>query len=285
MKGRTKRSDLKGGRRPKENKIRAERRPSPESISLVDDNMKRLYILKVGTTYPAVAKMLGDFDAWTMEALGGLNVGTCVLDVENGAPLPPSDECAGVVITGSHSFVTDELPWSVEMEKWIPSLLEACTPVFGICYGHQLLARDAGGTVDFHPRGEEIGTVQVHLLPECAHDVLFRSLPRSFLVHVTHSQSVLRLPPGATPLACNAHDPHQAFRIGKCAWGVQFHPEYSAGIMRSYIRVEASESETAGLNIPELLNAVQETPVATRTLRNFGRFVESRPADRANAGS
>jgi len=251
---------------------------------MADDNMKRLYILKAGTTYPAVAESLGDFDAWTREALGGVRVGISVLDAEHGAPLPTTDDCAGVVITGSHSFVTDELPWSLEIERWIPGLLEAGTPVFGICYGHQLLARAAGGIVGFHPRGEEIGTVGVHLLPECAHDSLFRSLPRAFPVHATHSQSVLRLPPKATRLAFNAHDPHHALRVGKCAWGVQFHPEYTAEIMRAYIREEAVEIESAGLDLAEVLHSVAETPIAVQLLRNFARFVEDRPADKGNPG-
>jgi GMP synthase (glutamine-hydrolysing) len=247
---------------------------------VADEKMKRLYIIKIGATFPATAKVLGDFDVWTTAALGDVDIETCVLDVEHGAPLPPSAECAGIVVTGSHAMVTDELPWSVELEKWIPSLLDTGTPFFGICYGHQLLARAAGGIVDFHPRGEELGTVQVHLLPDCAHDVLFRSLPRTFPAHVSHFQSVLRLPPKAIRLAFNDFEPHHAFRVGECAWGVQFHPEYNADIMRSYLQEDTTEPESSGLNIPELLLAVEETPVAARTLRNFGRFVEDRLANK-----
>jgi len=243
--------------------------------------MKRLYILKAGSTYPTIAKLLGDFDVWTMEALGDIDVDTCILDLERGAPLPSAAECSGIIITGSHSFVTDEIPWSVELEKWIPPLLDAGTPIFGICYGHQLLARAAGGYVDFHPQGKEIGTARVHLLPDCTHDVLFRSLPQTFLAHVTHSQSVLHLPPEATRLAFNAYEPHHAFRIGECAWGVQFHPEYNAKIMRCYIEEDAAELEPLGLNIPELLNAIEETPIAAQILRNFGRFVEDRLAEQS----
>ncbi|MDA8125754.1 MAG: glutamine amidotransferase [Deltaproteobacteria bacterium] len=235
--------------------------------------MKRLYILKVGTTYPDTAKTWGDFGAWTAAALGELALETAILDVEQGASLPAAAECAGLVITGSHSMVTDALPWSIELEQWIPSLLAAGIPLFGICYGHQLLARASGGEVHFHPEGEEIGTVKVHLLPDCAGDVLFRTLPRTFGAHVVHSQSVLRLPPGSVCLAMNAFEPHQAFRIGECAWGVQFHPEYSAAIMRSYIE-HATELEPSEKS--ERLGAVKETPAAAQVLRNFGRFVADR---------
>ncbi|MFK5925068.1 MAG: glutamine amidotransferase [Desulfuromusa sp.] len=241
--------------------------------------MKKLYILKVGTTFSTIEKCFGDFDTWTAAALGVMAVETCILNVEHGAVLPKVGECAGVVITGSHAMVTDNLPWSVELEKWIMLILDVEIPFFGICYGHQLLAQAAGGQVGFHPRGKEIGTVPVHLLSDYVNDALFRSLPESFVVHATHSQSVFCLPPGATRLAANAYEPNHAFRLGDCAWGVQFHPEYNAEIMRSYINEQAEELKSAGLNSSELCRTVCETPIAAETLRNFARLVERRLTD------
>jgi GMP synthase (glutamine-hydrolysing) len=241
--------------------------------------MKRLYIIKAGTTFPATAREFGDFDQWTAKTLGLADGEIVIVDAEHGAALPATGECAGVVITGSHAMVTDHLPWSVKLQEWIPSLLKAGTPLFCICYGHQLLAQAAGGRVGFHPHGKEIGTVTVHLLPECANDPLFQSLPQSFLVHVTHSQTVPALPKGAIRLAANAHEHNHAFRLGDWAWGVQFHPEYSADIMRSYIHEQAEELESAGLNVSKILYCVSETPFAAETLRNFGNLVKRRLAD------
>ena len=67
---------------------------------------------------------------------------------------------------------------------------------WGICYGHQLLAKAAGGEAGYHPRGKEIGTVRVDLVDGHNGDALFQSLPNSFAAHVTHSQTVLQLPGG-----------------------------------------------------------------------------------------
>ena len=103
--------------------------------------MKKLYIIKAGTTFSTTAKQYGDFDRWTLAALGTTDIETCILDALNGEELPDAGEFAGVIITGSHAMVTDELPWSVRLENWIPSLLAAGTPLFAICYGHHLLAR------------------------------------------------------------------------------------------------------------------------------------------------
>lgn len=238
--------------------------------------MKKLYILKVGSTFPATAKQFGDFDAWTSAGLGAMAIPTLVVDAEQGADLPRLEECAGVVITGSHAMVTDNLPWSLKLESWIPSLLGARVPLLGICYGHQLLARAAGGEVGYHPRGKEIGTVAIELLPAAARDPLFKALPTSFLAHATHAQTVLRLPPGATPLASNSFEPNHAFGLQGCAWGVQFHPEYSAEIMRVYIRAQASALEAKGKDVAALLATVTETPAAAATLKNFAALVKDR---------
>lgn len=72
--------------------------------------MKRSYIIKAGTTFPATAKQFGDFDRWTAAALGAVGVETCVLDAEHGAAFPAAGDCAGMVITGSQAMVTDDLP-------------------------------------------------------------------------------------------------------------------------------------------------------------------------------
>jgi GMP synthase (glutamine-hydrolysing) len=82
-------------------------------------------------------------------------------------------------------------------------------------------------------------------------------------------------------LAANAFEPNHAFRLGNFAWGVQFHPEYSADIMRSYIKEQAKELTSAGMNVSDLLRAVSETPVAAKTLTNFARIVEKYLANTA----
>jgi len=241
-----------------------------------ESGLKRLYIIKTGTTFPATLEQLGDFDTWTRTGLGETDAEIGIVDAENGAGLPPAVDCVGVVITGAHPMVTDALPWSLAIEKWLPSLLAAETPVFGICYGHQLLARAAGGEVGYHPRGKEIGTVGISCLPEAERDPLFRDLPASFRAHATHAQTVLTLPSGAVRLAANGHETNHAFRIGACAWGVQFHPEYTPEIMRAYIREQAGELAAAGLGPEHLLQAVVPTPEAGGLLRKFADLAARR---------
>ncbi len=235
--------------------------------------MRRLFIIKAGTTFPNTARQWGDFDLWTLNGLQLSSSEVEVVDVAAGSPLPDAIACSGVVVTGSHAMVTDNLPWSEATAAWIPSLIAAEVPFLGICYGHQLLAQAMGGRVGFHPGGEEIGTVDIHLLPNSRTDPLFCSLPSPFKAHTTHSQTVLSLPQGAVCLASNSFEPHHAFRLGSCAWGVQFHPEYDRKIMESYVVEQTEGLEAAGQDVPELLRTIADTPEAATILRRFGRMM------------
>lgn len=183
--------------------------------------------------------------------------------------LPPADSCLGVAITGSHDMVTDNLPWSIAVEKWLPSLVREEVPLLGICFGHQLLARAMGGKVGYHPGGIESGTVEISLSSSCADDPLFSGLPVQFPAHADHSQTVLSLPPGAVCLASSPHDPHHAFRIGRNAWGLQFHPEFTAKIMSEYILEQADKLRGAGISVPALLAGIRDTPVPRMLMKKF----------------
>jgi len=83
-------------------------------------------------------------------------------------------------------------------------------------------------------------------------------------------------------LAANAHEPNHAFRLGDCAWGLQFHPEFDADVMRSYVKEQADELKSAGLDVAEILDEVADAPFAAKTLRNFARFVEGRLVNKTN---
>ena len=237
--------------------------------------MKQLYIIKAGTTFSSTLESLGDFEDWIITALGRTEFPVIVIDVVQGNPLPSPEECGGVIVTGSHAMVTDNKPWSLRIESWIPTLIAAGVPFLGICYGHQLLGRAMGGAVGYNPNGREIGTVAITLTPESKNDPLLTDIQSTFQAHTTHAQSVLTLPSDALLLAGNAHDPHHAFRIGTCAWGVQFHPEYTAEVMQAYITAQADSLLKKGRNVENMLLEVTETPFARKVLSNFGLLVNA----------
>lgn len=231
--------------------------------------MKTIYIIKTGTTFPNTLSTHGDFDQWTLDAIGNQMFPIAIIDVENGASLPKTADCGGVIVLGSHAMVTEKLPWSVEIEKWIPELIQHQIPFLGICYGHQLLAQATGGTVGYHEKGKEIGTVNILCTQEKTDDSFMGQTPDQFLGHVTHAQTVLTLPEKAVRLAYNDFEPNHAFRIGKNSWGLQFHPEYTEDIMKVYVENQAEELTAAGKNINDVIAGIQSTPHATHLLKRF----------------
>jgi len=236
-------------------------------------------VIKAGITFPNTARVHGDFEDWTCKGLGTELDHVSLVDAQRDDCLPSSNECSGVVVTGSHSMVTDGLDWSDRLAEWIGELVDSRVPFLGICYGHQLLAKGVGGTVGKHARGKEIGTVEIELLPESSSDRLFRHLRPRFFAHVTHVETVLSLPADATRLAANSFESCHAIRIGDCAWGVQFHPEFSTEIMRSYVDEQAQELEAAARDLSEIHNTIRATPVAASILSRFLNIVnEDQPA-------
>ena len=86
-------------------------------------------------------------------------------------------------------------------------------------------------------------------------------------------QSVLALPNGAELLAYSDHEPHQAFRYGDCAWGLQFHPEFSARIMTAYIQRLTDILNNENVDSAPLLAEVDATPDAHSLLGRFSMLV------------
>ena len=183
---------------------------------------------------------------------------------------------AGVVITGSHDMVTERQPWSERAAAWLPGLVERGIPTLGICYGHQLLAHALGGEVGDNPNGREFGTVTVELTAEAADDPLLGGLPARLPVQVCHTQSALTLPAGARRLAHGSREANQAFVVGEAAWGVQFHPEFDAEVVTTYIEHYAERLRAEGQDPDALSAGCCDTPVGTTILRRFGQIVAAR---------
>ena len=222
---------------------------------------------------PNVAARRGDFELWFAQGLGVPEDELRVVRVYAGEALPDPGDYAGVVITGSPAMVTDEEPWSLQTERWLQRAVEADSYVLGVCYGHQLLARALGGTVADNPRGRQIGTVDVTLTYHGKHDPLLGQMPTVMHVPVSHFQAVTHLPEGAQLLATSPRDDNHAFSIGERAWGVQFHPEFDADIVRGYVEARRDAIRAEAMDVEALLRDARDTSHGGKLLRSFATIV------------
>jgi GMP synthase (glutamine-hydrolysing) len=236
--------------------------------------MGKLLIIKTGSTLPEMKARRGDFEDWTLARLGASasSAASQVVDVTRGEPLPEYAAVSGVVITGSHAMVTEHRDWSEQTARWLAGAVARQVPTLGICYGHQLLAYALGGEVNDNPRGREYGTVEVQLAGEAAADPLLEGWAPAIRVQVCHTQSVVRAPEGALCLAWNAHDACQTFRAGPCAWGVQFHPEFDADVVRTYIDYMRPLLAAEKQDPDALRAATVDTPYGEELLKRFAKL-------------
>ncbi len=235
--------------------------------------MKYIYILKTGTTFDTTKNLYGDFDHWIKRSLRSSNIKT--IDIENNTKLPNINSAKGFIITGSHSMVSEELPWSLSLEKYIRKAASKKIPLLGICYGHQLITKALGGKADFNKKGKEIGSVKIKRFKSSINDPIFKDIPLKFFGHETHYQSALKLPSSAVVLAKNSHDRHQAVRFTDTIWGVQFHPEFDSGIMKEYILNQKESLDKLGLDMDKLIRGIKKCKASAKILENFEKIIDN----------
>lgn len=141
--------------------------------------------------------------------------------------LPDPTDFQGVIVLGGEMGVYDdaEHPWLSQVRSLLSTALGQKQAVLGIGLGAQLLAVVTGGQVRPVAAGPEVGTLLVAKRDSAAKDPLFELVPLTPDVLQMHADEISELPPGAKLLAASPNSDIQAFRVGNCGYGLQFHIE------------------------------------------------------------
>jgi GMP synthase (glutamine-hydrolysing) len=123
-----------------------------------------------------------------------------------------------VILSGGPSSVYE--PGAPTLD---PALFEAGVPVFGMCYGFQIMATTLGGTVD-NTGAREYGRTALSVSRPGS--TLFEGTPAEQSVWMSHGDACSAAPEGFTVTASTDLVPVAAFENDeKRLYGVQYHPE------------------------------------------------------------
>ncbi|OGG11511.1 hypothetical protein A2Z00_02665 [Candidatus Gottesmanbacteria bacterium RBG_13_45_10] len=179
------------------------------------------------------------------------------------------DSIDGIIVTGSSKEVYDGDSWITTTAGWVKQAQRQGIPVLGVCFGHQIIAQAFGGTVTPNPKGREMGTCSISLVDAAAGDPLFRGLPKTVSVQESHKSAVVKLPKAAKVLGENKYGV-QAFRMGEDkTWGVQFHPELDAEVLKKVVEYRKDILREEGLDAQKIAQGIHPTQQARGILKNF----------------
>ena len=220
---------------------------------------------------PSAIDPLGPLGGWLRDAGAELRV----VRPHAGDAVPADlGDARGLVVLGGEMDADDDAghPFLADVRALLARAVSERTPTLAVCLGAQMLALATGGVTRRMPDGPEAGFRLVAKRDAAANDPLLATLPFTPDVVQFHHDEVLVLPAGAELLAVSPHCTNQAFRVGRCAWGLQFHVETDPALLRSWIdgdpvaaaRVPTAQHEPGA--IEELHVDLAETwaPVAAR---------------------
>ena len=149
---------------------------------------------------------------------------------------------AAIVLSGG--------PKSVHVEgapRLDPAIYDLGVPIFGICYGAQLIAQQLGGTVGRGLRGEY---GRAHLTRTAESSLLHPDIPASHDVWMSHFDAITEVPEGFRATASTPDAPVAVLENDeRRIWGVQFHPEvvhspHGMAVLRTFLHDLAGCSPT-----------------------------------------
>lgn len=177
-----------------------------------------------------IVASVGDYTDLFPRRFAPLGVELSMFDLTAGA-FPGQedlDRLDGWMISGSRRSVYEDEPWIRDLEALTRRLVEELRPLVGVCFGHQMVARALGGTVEAASVGWGVGGRRFDVVDRAP----WMDDVDAFTLLMSHQDQVTRLPDGAELLATAEYCPVGAYRIGDHVFCVQGHPEWVPELSR-----------------------------------------------------
>lgn len=162
-------------------------------------------------------------------------------------PLPAHLLYDALLILGGPEYAGDDhlYPYLPREKALIRESVAGDIPFLGVCLGGQLLASAMGAPVARNGLFE-LGFYRAELTQAGQQDPLFQGLPGYQQVFHWHSD-IFALPEGATALTLGDNGVAQAFRVGRCAYGMQYHIELTPEMFDTWMRFHPHREDALDL--------------------------------------
>jgi GMP synthase (glutamine-hydrolysing) len=200
----------------------------------------KIGILQTGHVPQPLSEKHGDYDDRMRWLLGAEDFTYVTYDIEGGK-FPASVEAAdGWIITGSKHGAYEDHGWLEPLEIFIRQAIAAERPVIGICFGHQIVAKAMGGTVEKSAEGWVVGLKTYEMRDGS-----------SFAAYAWHQDQVVTPPPGAEVIVQSDNCRFAGLSYPGRALTLQSHPEFTG---RYFVALLEDKSEFLP---PEVRDAAQ----------------------------
>ena len=142
------------------------------------------------------------------------------------------NDCDGWIVTGSPHGVYEEHSWIPIVSQLIRDIYDNKLPIFGVCFGHQLIAQALGGNVEKSTKGWGLGlhTYQINNKTN-----YMGNLPSEVTLNICHQDQVLSPPNGATVYAKSDFCENAGFYIKDKVLTMQAHPEFLVDFIKALL--------------------------------------------------
>ncbi|GEA60093.1 glutamine amidotransferase-related protein [Vibrio comitans] len=185
----------------------------------------KIGILVCGHLAPALSENYGQYSNMIAKVFEAVNNEITFYEYDAfNQQLPELEDCDGYILTGSVCNAYDNDPWILGLIDWIQRCEARRKPLVGICFGHQLIARALGGTVEKSPKGWGLGNDEVNIVAQKRWMNL--SIDRLQML-VSHQDQVITVPRGMRVVASSDFCPNFMLAKDNHIFTVQGHPEFS----------------------------------------------------------
>ena len=142
------------------------------------------------------------------------------------------NDCDGWIVTGSPHGVYEEHSWIPIVSQLIRDIYDNKLPIFGVCFGHQLIAQALGGNVEKSIKGWGLGlhTYQINNKTN-----YMGNLSSEVTLNICHQDQVLSPPNGATVYAKSDFCENAGFYIKDKVLTMQAHPEFLVDFIKALL--------------------------------------------------